>query len=113
MSKSKEQNLEHEKKTSKSRIEVMQEVTSKIQSVLSEEEPKLFLQKVEEIEEEVRHSALVSDPEVKPSSFSMPQVYVQRVEQDLNYLAYKERPNQGAYFESYTDEEYYSDQEEI
>jgi len=50
-----------------------------------------FLQKVEDVEEQVRHSCLSTDPDVKQKWFQMPTLNTMRIEQMLKNMKYKEK----------------------
>jgi len=93
------------------RIQKIDESISIVQEALCEKTPLAFLQKMEDAEEQVRHSAMAPDLEVKQKWFQMIPLNIQYAEQTLRNMKYKERMNQYGLYEQ-EEPDIYSDDEE-
>jgi len=96
------------------RIETIDSSISTVSGALKESNALGFLQKVEEVEEGLRHSAMSTDPKVKKKWFTLPQLHTQHQEATLKVLKYKEHkgaPGYAGYMLNGIDYEEYSDED--
>lgn len=90
MESTKANSLTSELNKAQQKMDTIDESVANIQAALCETSPLQFLQKVEDVEEQVRHSRLAADPEVKQKWFQMPSLNTLRLEQLIKSIKYKE-----------------------
>eukprot|EP01118_Nematostelium_gracile_P010118 TRINITY_DN3460_c0_g1_i2.p1 TRINITY_DN3460_c0_g1~~TRINITY_DN3460_c0_g1_i2.p1 ORF type:complete len:886 (-),score=282.73 TRINITY_DN3460_c0_g1_i2:28-2508(-) len=112
METNKQNQINNEVSKAQQRMDDVNKSINIVQESFSEKSSLHFLQKMEEAEEQIRHSSMAIDLEPKNKWFVMPPVNVQYVEQTLKSIVYKERSNQ---FAIYPEDEvsYYDDQDDV
>jgi len=112
MESTKQGNISSEITKSQQRVEKIDQSITSIQESLCEKNNLSFLQKIEDAEEQIRHSCMAVDPEIKQRWFQMPPLNVQYVEQTLKSMKYKEKIGQYGGLYEQEEETSYSDEEQ-
>lgn len=92
------------------RVSKIDETLGVVQGAMCEKTPLGFLQKMEDTEEQIRHSSMAADLEVKPRWFQMPPLNLQYLEQIMRNMQYREKLD--PYGNPTEQEDYYSEEDE-
>lgn len=110
----KSKNIDSELKKAKERIQQIDSNFSTVADMRSygSSNPLIYLQKMEDVEEHLRHACSASDPEIKSKWFQMMPLGTSYLEQSLQALRYKNKKPIGIYGLPEEDEISYEESEE-